>query len=311
MTAQRHRIVIEGDDMTNYSAYSPDLPGVVATGATREACEREMQEAIEFHLEGLEQDEPSGKADAAEPLLAFENVDKRYDKAGQEIIVLDDVSFEIATGATVAVMGARRAGKSTLLRLAAGFEMPSRGAVRFEGHDMTAMSPRKRERLLRGRIALISSQAWPAGNTTVIDFAAMPFTVEGISLAEASIRARRLLDRMEIADLADERMRGISLADRPRVLLAQAVAREPTLLLVDEPATIPSGSEGERFVALLRAVAAEHKITLVIASEEMAMLDGVEMLMSIGGGQLRSIERRAAIIDFPKRRAAQKGPSKR
>jgi predicted RNase H-like HicB family nuclease len=56
VTEHRYLIVIEGDDATNYSAYSPDIPGVAATGATREECEREMRAAIEFHLEGLAAD---------------------------------------------------------------------------------------------------------------------------------------------------------------------------------------------------------------------------------------------------------------
>src|SRR5262249_9910029 len=53
MSERRYLIVVEGGRATNFSAYSPDIPGVVATGATREECEREMREAIEFHLEGL------------------------------------------------------------------------------------------------------------------------------------------------------------------------------------------------------------------------------------------------------------------
>jgi predicted RNase H-like HicB family nuclease len=52
----RYLIVIEGDGTTNFSAYSPDVPGVAATGATREECEREMREALAFHLEGLRED---------------------------------------------------------------------------------------------------------------------------------------------------------------------------------------------------------------------------------------------------------------
>ena len=55
MSERRYLIVVEGDGATNYSAYSPDIPGVAATGAIREECEREMQEAIAFHLEGLAQ----------------------------------------------------------------------------------------------------------------------------------------------------------------------------------------------------------------------------------------------------------------
>ncbi len=53
MTERRYLIVIEGGDDANYSAYVPDLPGCVATGATREECELEMSEAIAFHIEGL------------------------------------------------------------------------------------------------------------------------------------------------------------------------------------------------------------------------------------------------------------------
>jgi predicted RNase H-like HicB family nuclease len=52
----RYLIVVEGDGSTNYSAYSPDVPGVAAVGATRGECEREMRGAIEFHLEGLAKD---------------------------------------------------------------------------------------------------------------------------------------------------------------------------------------------------------------------------------------------------------------
>ena len=52
----RYLIVVEGDGSTNYSAYSPDVPGVAAVGATREECEREIRDAIEFHIEGLADD---------------------------------------------------------------------------------------------------------------------------------------------------------------------------------------------------------------------------------------------------------------
>ena len=56
MNARRYLIIIEGNGQANYSAYSPDVPGVAATGATQEDCERQMREAITFHLEGLARD---------------------------------------------------------------------------------------------------------------------------------------------------------------------------------------------------------------------------------------------------------------
>jgi len=56
VNARRYLIIIEGNGQANYSAYSPDVPGVAATGATQEDCERQMREAITFHLEGLARD---------------------------------------------------------------------------------------------------------------------------------------------------------------------------------------------------------------------------------------------------------------
>lgn len=56
MNERRYLIIVEGDSASNFSAYSPDVPGVAATGPTREDCEREMRDAIEFHLEGLLED---------------------------------------------------------------------------------------------------------------------------------------------------------------------------------------------------------------------------------------------------------------
>ena len=56
MSSRHYLIIIEGNGETNYSAYSPDIPGVAATGSTQEECEREMRDAITFHLEGLTQD---------------------------------------------------------------------------------------------------------------------------------------------------------------------------------------------------------------------------------------------------------------
>jgi predicted RNase H-like HicB family nuclease len=64
MTERRYLIVIEGGDDVNFSAYAPDLPGCVATGATQEECEREMREAIAFHIDGLRESAIADHADA-------------------------------------------------------------------------------------------------------------------------------------------------------------------------------------------------------------------------------------------------------
>ncbi len=312
MTAKRHRIVVEGDGATNYSAYSPDVPGVVATGATREECERELRDAIEFHLEGMAQDEPGGVTEATAPLLTFENVSMHYTYGNRETPVLDRASFEIHAGTFTAIYGARQSGKSTLLRLMAGVLTPTTGAVRFEGRDMASMSAADRSRILRNRVALVSPQDWSSGpGQRVIDHVILASASGGLNLREARRRALRMLDEVGLTGRANELTRQFTPPDRMRVMLAQALTREPSLLLLDEPAVFPSLADKDAFLAWLRARVSERGMTLVIASADMQTLLGATELMSIAEGELISTATQATIVAFPKRSAAEGRSGKR
>jgi putative ABC transport system ATP-binding protein len=238
------------------------------------------------------------------PLLSFLNVSKRYPDGGREIVVLDRVSLEIDAGITVGVRGARRSGKSTLLRLAAGITLPDSGTVRFEGRDIAQMPGSERGRLLRSKIAFISAADWRATpGESVVDHVATSLGSEGLTMREARRRAMRVLDRVEIAAGAEEQTTSLSVTERARVMLARALAREPRLLVLDEPAMLSLG-ERDRFYALLRAAASERNMTLLMASEEMAALQGVGVLMSIAEGELTSTEALGTVVPLPGRRRA-------
>jgi ABC-type multidrug transport system ATPase subunit len=240
------------------------------------------------------------------PLLSFVNVSKRYPDGGREIVVLDRVSLEVDAGVAAGLYGARRAGKSTLLRTAAGIELPDSGSVRFEGREMTRMSPSERGRLLRGAIAFMSAEDWRANpRESVLDMIATSLGSEGLTMREARRRALEVLDEVGVtASLAEQQTRTLSLTERTRVMLARALAREPRLLILDEPALIPNLGERDRFYSLLRATARERELTLLVASEEIAALQGFTLLMSIADGELSSSEPQGTVVQLPKRRSA-------
>lgn len=240
------------------------------------------------------------------PLLSFLNVSKSYPDGDRELLVLDRVSLEIDSGVSVGVYGPRRAGKSTLLRLAAGIALPDSGTIRFEDRDIAQMPGSERGRLLRGQIAFISAADWRATpGESVLDHVATSLGSEGLTMRDARRRAMHVLDRVEIAAGAEELTTSLSQTERARVMLARALAREPRLLVLDEPALLPSLGERERFYALLRTEAQELDSTLLIASEEMAALQGVGVMMSIGDGEVVGPQERGTVVQLPGRRRAQ------
>jgi len=237
---------------------------------------------------------------AMTPLLSFENVSKRYPDGRREVVVLDGASFELEEGVFIGVWGARRAGKSTLLRLMAGIEQPDTGRVCFAGESTSAMSLSRRERLLRGDIALMASANWhPTSQETVVDHVALALGSASLPVGEAKRRARIVLDRVGLGAHADDLTGSLSLAERMRTMLARALVREPRLLLVDEPALVPSLVEQDSLYGLLRALALQDGTTLVVASEEMTPLHGAEVVMSVGDGELCSTDERGATVRFP------------
>jgi len=240
------------------------------------------------------------------PLLSFANVEKRYPDGNREITVLDGVSFEIEPGVFAGLYGPRRSGKSTLLRLAAGIDRPDAGTVRFDGRALSDMTMTERERLLGREVALMASSDWrPNPGESVVDHVVTSLGSEGLTVREARRRAFEALERVGVpATSAEEQAGSLSLTERTLVMLARALVCGPRLLLVDEPAVMPALGDRDRFYTLLRALASARDIALLVASEEMGALLGAGVMMSISGGEVRTLQEPGKIVRLPKRSAA-------
>lgn len=241
-------------------------------------------------------------------LLSFCNVTKRYSDGGRELVLLDQISFDLKAGASAGLHGERHSGKSTLLRLAAAIDSPDAGTITIAGRDLASISPSEHAELLRGTLALLTAADWsPSAGETVLEYVAMPLGSKGLTPREAKRRALLTLDEVGVAALAAEEIAGsLSLGDRARVMLARALVREPRLLLVDEPAPMPSLEDHDRFCATLRRVADERGIALLIASESPGPLQGLgaQMTISAGGELVCTGGDPGTVVQLRPRRAA-------
>lgn len=247
------------------------------------------------------------------PLLSFANVGKRFPDGGREITVLDGVSFDVDAGVFVGLYGARRSGKSTLLRIAAGIERPDTGTVRYDGRALEGMSGAQRGRLLRHELAFMASGDWrPHSGESVVDHVAMSLGSEGLTVRDARRRALGSLERIGVsATCAEEPAGSLSLAERTLVMLARAIVHEPRVLLVDEPAVMPNISDRGRFYVLLRELARERNMALLVVSEEMGALQGASLMMSISDGEVCTTAEQGTVVALPRRsiRAAERSGS--
>ncbi len=239
-------------------------------------------------------------------LLSLEHVSKHYPDGRGQLTVLDDVSLEVRGGEWLGIWGARRSGKTTLLRIAAARLQPDEGTVRFDGKDLTAMSTDAQARLgRRGGIGLVSGDWRPVRNEPVIEHVALPLLSDGMSLREAREPAWRALERAGVGACAFMPADRLSADERVRVRLAQTLVRQPRAILVDEPAVLLRPSGAVELYELLRSLGRESALAIIIASEELAPLRTAHRVMSIGGGQLRATQEPATVVQFahaPRRR---------
>jgi ABC-type methionine transport system ATPase subunit len=237
-------------------------------------------------------------------LLSLQHVTKCYLDGRVQHKVLDDVSLQVDQGDFVGIWGMRRSGKTTLLRVAAGIELPDEGEICFDGRQMTSISANARAKLRRHNgIGLVRTEWRPGRNKPVVEHVALPLLSDGMSLRDAKEPAHLALARLGVSDCAYLSVDRLSRGERVRVGLAQALVHEPRLLLFDEPPVL-SPSEAVELYKLVCSLGRDSNLAVVIASEEIAPIRHSQRMMSIDAGRVRSMDRSGTVIAFPDQRPA-------
>ena len=162
---------------------------------------------------------------ATKPIISFRNVTKRFGT----MTAVDNVSLDIMPGEFFALLGPSGCGKTTLLRMLAGFEVPTEGSVLIDGVDMGATPPNKRP----VNMVFQSYAVFP--HMTVADNVGYGLKIDGHSNPVIAARVQEALDLVQLGQLAKRMPDQLSGGQRQRVALARALVKKPKVLLLDEP----------------------------------------------------------------------------
>lgn len=206
------------------------------------------------------------------PALSFRHVSKRYDSlGGGDRFALRDISFDVFPGRRVAVVGRSGSGKSTLLHLAAGIDIPTEGEVWIHGANLVTLSDRDRTLLRRNTIGLVFQFFHLLSHLSVWENVALPELVAGGRPADFDPRVRELLERVGLADRAEDPVQGLSGGEMQRIAICRALLRRPGLLLADEPTGNLDDANGRLVMDLMLKLASEEGSTLIYVTHSLEL----------------------------------------
>ena len=207
---------------------------------------------------------------------------------------LDDVSLEVPTGSLTALLGPSGSGKSTLLRAIAGLDVLDSGRITIDGVDVTGVPPQRRG------IGFVFQHYAAFTHMTVRDNVAFGLTVRRRPRAEITATVDRLLEVVELADLAGRYPAQLSGGQRQRMALARALAIEPSVLLLDEPFGALDARVRADLRRWLRRLHEEVPVTtLLVTHDQDEALDVADRVAVLRAGRIEQVGVPADVYDRP------------
>lgn len=222
------------------------------------------------------------------PILRLSGVSKIYGSGDLAVRALDDVHFSVYGGEIVAVMGPSGSGKTTLLTIAGALLRPTTGTVEICGVDVTRMSEGRLAAIRRQQVGFIYQSFNLLESLTALENVRIVVQNGRFrSHSEATERARDLLAVFGLSHRINSLPKKMSDGEKQRVAIARALAKDPQLLLADEPTANLDARRGQEVMELLRDKALELNKAVVVVSHDNRIRQFANRIMWLEDGRLR------------------------
>ena len=225
------------------------------------------------------------------PYVAFHEVGKTYDTEGVKVNALHDVNFEIGEGEICVIVGQSGAGKTTLLNILGGMDTLTTGTVFLGGEEVSAYNRRQLTRYRREDVGFVFQFYNLMPQLTSLD------NVEIASeICKSSLDARTVLEQVGLKERIDNFPSQLSGGEQQRVSIARAIAKNPKILLCDEPTGALDVETGKTILKLLYETCKVHHKTVILVTHNHAITEIADRVIQVRNGKVQQM----IINDKPK-----------
>lgn len=220
----------------------------------------------------------------------MKNVTKTYGKKQNAFTALNNVSFTIPTGASVAILGKSGSGKSTLMHAMSGLDRPEQGEVVIDGVDILKLKSKDVDIFRSQKIGFIFQSFFVQANETVYDNVSLPLEIAKLPKSQRRSKVESALESVELSEKVRSKARNLSGGQKQRLAIARAIVNEPSIIFADEPTGNLDSTTGDRVETLLFGYNRNKNVTLVIVTHDEDLASRCDIIIRVKDGAIESIE---------------------
>lgn len=224
-----------------------------------------------------------------DPLLRVENLKKAFRSGEAELVLFENLSFQVRKGEMLAIVGQSGAGKSTLLHIVGALDRPSAGAVYCANSPVNSLSDDAAAEFRNREIGFVWQFHYLLPEFTALENVAMPLLTRGVARLQAESEASGWLREVGLEQRGHHRSGELSGGEQQRLALARALITKPQLLLADEPTGDLDGRTAEVVFELLARLHREHQLTSLIATHNVGFARRCHRVMRLDQGRMQEV----------------------
>lgn len=223
-------------------------------------------------------------------MIEVHGVSKIYGKKGNSFTALDNASFVIPDGASVAILGKSGSGKSTLMHVMSGLDKPNKGTINIDGQNLFKLGAKNIDKFRSETMGFIFQSFFVQAKETCYDNVSLPLEIAGVSVFKRRQKIESALRAVDLIEKKKARAQTLSGGQKQRLAVARALVNNPKILFADEPTGNLDSTTGKRIEDLLFGYNKKNNVTLIIVTHDADLAERCDIKIHIKDGKIDLIE---------------------